>query len=59
MPLHINEIEFWIEFLKKNNKYHTVVFGGNNPIFIPFGTNEKQYVDSYYGNISENQIDKN
>ena len=36
--------------MKKNNKYHTVVFGGSNPLFIPFGTDETIYLDSYYGN---------
>ena len=50
VPLNISENEFWIEFLKKNNKYHTVVFGGSNPLFIPFGTDETKYLDSYYGN---------
>lgn len=46
------EEEFWTEFLKKNNKYQTVIFGGINPIFVPYKTNEKKYIDRFYGNES-------
>ena len=35
--------EFWSEFLKKNLKYQTEPFGGNNPCFIPYVTNEQHY----------------
>jgi hypothetical protein len=41
VPLNISEEEFWVEFLRKNNKYHTVVFGGSNPLFIPHNTELK------------------
>lgn len=34
-----------------NNKYQTIVFGGNNPIFIPGMTNELKYDEIY---INEN-----
>ena len=37
--------EFWEEFLKRNNQYQTIVFGGNNPLFLPGTTNEKEYYD--------------
>jgi hypothetical protein len=48
--LQYSEETFWNEFLKKNNKYQTVVFGGNNPVFIPFTTNEKEYDEIYVNN---------
>ena len=35
VPEHNTDEECWDDFLKKNNKYQTVVFGGNNPIFYP------------------------
>jgi len=41
----VSDKEFWREFLVKNNQFQTLVFGGNNPIFIPFFTNEKEYED--------------
>ena len=31
---------FWTEFMKKNLKYQTAPFGGNNPIYIPYETIE-------------------
>jgi len=39
--------EFWEKFLKKNLEYETEIFGGNNPIFVPELTNEKDYQDRY------------
>ena len=36
--------------MKKNNKYRTIVFGGNNPIFIPGHTDEKLYDEMYVNN---------
>lgn len=39
--------EFWEMFLKKNLEYETEIFGGNNPIFVPELTNEKDYQDRY------------
>ena len=47
VPCHHTELEFWQEFLMKNNKYQTEVFGGNNPIFVPFETDEIEYDDIY------------
>ena len=34
VPSHKTEQEYWKEFLKKNKQYHTLLFGGNNPLFI-------------------------
>ena len=48
--MHCTEPGFWKEFLMKNNKYQTVVFGGNNPIFVPFTTDEKEYDEIYVNN---------
>ena len=49
-----SENEFWEEFLKKNNKYTTEVFGGNNPIFLPFATDEIEYDEIYInGNVNQ------
>ena len=42
--------EFWTEFLKKNLQYQTGPFGGNNPVFIPFKTDEQKYEDKYIHN---------
>jgi len=50
VPKHENENDFWTNFLKKNNKYRTIVFGGNNPIFIPGHTDEKLYDEMYVNN---------
>ena len=44
------ESEFWLEFLDKNFKYKTEIFGGNNPLFIPYKTDEKSYEDKYIHN---------
>lgn len=41
--------EFWEEFLKKNNQHQTIVFGGNNPLFLPGTTNETEYYDQIRG----------
>lgn len=41
---------FWSEFLEKNLKYQTEPFSGNNPIFVPFITDEKDYEDKYVHN---------
>jgi len=59
--INLTEEEFWLNneyalieeighFLKKNNKYRTIVFGGNNPIFIPGHTDEKLYDEMYVNN---------
>jgi hypothetical protein len=48
--VHCSEKAFWEEFLMKNNKYQTLVFGGNNPLFVPFFTNEKDYDEIYVNN---------
>lgn len=29
----------------KNNQYRTEVFGGTNPVFVPYFTDEKEYED--------------
>lgn len=50
VPIRSNEKEFWDEFLKKNFEYKTEIFGGNNPIFIPFTTDAKNYEDIYIHN---------
>eukprot|EP00347_Sterkiella_histriomuscorum_P007678 403347993 len=50
VPLRCSESEFWDEFLKKNFQYKTEIFGGNNPIFIPFQTDTKNYEDLYIHN---------
>ena len=42
--------EFWAEFLQKNLLYQTEPFGGNNPLFIPYRTEEKDYEDRYVHN---------
>ena len=42
--------EFWAEFLAKNLLYQTEPFGGTNPVFIPFRTEEKDYEDRYVHN---------
>ena len=41
----------------KNNKYQTTAFGGNNPIFIPFKTDEKEY-DEIYVNDNIKQLEQ-
>ena len=33
--------------MKKNLKYQTAPFGGNNPIYIPFETIEQDYEERY------------
>jgi len=43
--------EFWAEFLSKNLLYQTEPFGGNNPLFIPYRTEEKDYEDRYVHNL--------
>ena len=40
VPLKKSEQEFWEEFLKKNLQNKTEIFGGNNPLFIPYRTDE-------------------
>jgi hypothetical protein len=47
VPTQVTEEDFWREFLMKNNKYSTEVFGGNNPLFIPFSTDEMEYDEIY------------
>lgn len=42
--------EFWLEFLKTNLQYQTIPFGGNNPVFVPGVTDEKDYEDTYIHN---------
>lgn len=42
--------DFWAEFLAKNLVYQTEPFGGNNPLFIPFRTEVKDYEDNYVHN---------
>ena len=49
MESQFTEEEFWSEFLKKNNKYQTIIFGGNNPMFKPGTTDEKVYLDQIRG----------
>ena len=54
VPLNVSEEDFWVEFLKKNNRHQTVIFGGIHPVFVPFSTDEKAYIDkknnAYHGN---------
>ena len=50
MPLKKTEKDFWEEFLKKNLAFKTEIFGGSNPLFIPFLTDEKDYEDRYIHN---------
>jgi hypothetical protein len=50
VPLKVSEREFWEEFLKKNLENRTEIFGGNNPLFIPYVTNENDYEDRYIHN---------
>lgn len=50
VPLRCKERDFWDEFLKKNFQFKTEIFGGNNPIFIPFSTDTKNYEDLYIHN---------
>ena len=50
VPLSITEQAFWEEFLRQNFKYKTEIFGGNNPLFMPFTTDEKTYEDTYIHN---------
>ena len=57
----MTEQKFWREFLIKNNKYSTIAFGGNNPLFIPFTTIEKVYDEIHINNNkpqNENSIKK-
>ena len=42
--------EFWQEFLEKNLTFQTEPFRGNNPIFIPRVTEDKDYEDKYVHN---------
>ena len=42
--------DFWAEFLQKNLLYQTEPFGGTNPLYIPFKTEEKDYEDRYVHN---------
>lgn len=51
----LQEQDFWKEFLMKNNKYQTEIFGGNNPLFIPSVTDEMVY-DEIYVNDNFNQF---
>ena len=46
----MSEKQFWREFLIKNNKFLTIAFGGNNPLFIPMMTIEKDYDEIYINN---------
>ncbi len=50
VPQKKSENAFWSEFLKQNYKKQTEIFGGNNPIFIPFVTDETHYDDQYIVN---------
>lgn len=50
MPQKLSEQAFWREFLIKNNKFQTIAFGGNNPLFVPFTTIEKDYDEIYINN---------
>jgi hypothetical protein len=50
VPLKTSEKEFWQVFLNKNFQYRTEIFGGNNPLFVPFNTDEKEYEDKYIHN---------
>ena len=53
VPLKCSEKEFWQIFLKKNYAYKTEIFNkGNNPIFIPFTMDEKDYEDKYIHNAN-------
>lgn len=51
MPLKVQEKDFWEEFLKKNLAFRTEIFGGNNPLFVPYLTDEKDYEDRYIHNV--------
>lgn len=42
--------QFWSEFLKKNLNFQTEPFGGNNPVFIPFESNEQTFEEKYFSN---------
>ncbi|CDW72894.1 UNKNOWN [Stylonychia lemnae] len=50
VPLRCSEKEFWNEFLSKNFQYKSQIFGGNNPIFVPFSTDINSYEDLYIHN---------
>lgn len=49
----MSEKDFWEEFLKKNLANRTEIFGGNNPLFIPYATDEKDYEDRYIHNAAQ------
>jgi hypothetical protein len=53
VPLKSTEGEFWQVFLSKNFQYNTEIFLGNNPIFVPFKTDERNYTDKYIHNPQE------
>jgi len=36
--------------MKKNNKYSTILFNGNNPVYVPFLTDDKLYDEVYVNN---------
>jgi hypothetical protein len=50
VPLNMSESKFWLEFLKKNLQYKTEIFGGNNPVFVSFKSDEKDYEDKFIHN---------
>lgn len=50
VPQTKSEQDYWKEFLLMNKKFDTLVFGGNNPLFIPHKTNEGDYEDNYVNN---------
>lgn len=43
-------LNFWRTFSEKNIEYSTVLFGGNNPIFIPGVTEIHDYEAQYIEN---------
>jgi len=47
VPLKKSAKDFWEKFLQQNLHYRTQVFKGNNPVFIPFTTDERDYEDRY------------
>lgn len=46
----MKESDFWGEFLARNNEYRTEIFGGHNPVFVPYLTDASDYQDKYIQN---------
>jgi hypothetical protein len=42
--------KFWEDFLVHNLQYQTTPFGGHNPIFVPYLTDQKDYEEEFMHN---------